>query len=116
MGKRGHEMQRNHKGLKGITQVSETRRKPDKRDISQFGNWVMSNELGNKLGNRIREGFHRTGTEGTEIDDLVQSIGELARGSQILALMAMQQYSAEYEDILALSDPPYYTACPNPRI
>jgi len=74
----------------------------------------MSNELGNELGSRIREGFHRTGTEGTEIDDLVQSIGELARGSQRLVLMAMRQYSAE--DTLALSDQPYYTTSPNPRI
>ena len=59
----------------------------------------MSNRLGNELGNK-RQRFHHRDTEGTEIDDLAQSIAELARGTQNLAREAERQYLAEVEDIL----------------
>jgi len=59
----------------------------------------MSNGLGNELGNK-RQRFHHRDTEGTEIDDLAQSIAELARGTQNLAREAVRQYLAEVEDIL----------------
>jgi hypothetical protein len=36
----------------------------------------------------------------SEMDDLVQSIGELARGAQKLARVAVRQYSVEVEAIL----------------
>ena len=59
----------------------------------------MSNRLGNELGNK-RQSFHHRGTESAEMDNLVQNIGELARGAQRLAREAAQQYSAEVEAIL----------------